>query len=61
MTGHADGDEKLTESLVVVEYLDAKYGGDTPIIPRDPAQLAKVSSKDQALQLPMHTAHAHLN
>ncbi|EIE18172.1 glutathione S-transferase [Coccomyxa subellipsoidea C-169] len=37
-----DGDEKLTESLVVVEYLDAKYGGDTPIIPRDPAQLAKV-------------------
>ncbi|BDA48821.1 probable glutathione S-transferase U26 [Coccomyxa sp. Obi] len=37
-----DGDNKLTESLVVVEYLDAKYGGDKPILPRDPAELAKV-------------------
>ncbi len=37
-----DGDNKLTESLVVVEYLDAKYGGEKPILPRDPAELAKV-------------------
>ena len=40
---HADGENKLTESLVVVEYLDAKYGGDKSILPRDPAELAKVS------------------
>ncbi len=38
----ADGDNKVTESLVVVEYLDAKYGGDNPILPRDPLQLAEV-------------------
>ncbi|KAK9917722.1 hypothetical protein WJX75_007518 [Coccomyxa subellipsoidea] len=37
-----DGEIKLTESLVVVEYLDAKYGGDSPILPQDPGQLAKV-------------------
>lgn len=40
----ADGENQLTESLVVVEYLDAKYGGDSPILPREPAQLAKVSN-----------------
>ncbi len=40
----ADGDDKLTESLVVVEYLDQKYGKDTPLLPRDPLQHAKVSS-----------------
>jgi glutathione S-transferase len=40
----ADGDTKLTESLVVVEYLDDKYGGDKPLLPRDPVQRAKVPS-----------------
>lgn len=38
----ADGEDKLTESLVVVEYLDQKYGKDTPLLPRDPLQHAKV-------------------
>ncbi len=41
---HADGNTKLTESLVVVEYLDAKYGGDKPLLPKDPVQLAQVCS-----------------
>ncbi|CAL8463312.1 g2846 [Coccomyxa elongata] len=37
-----DGNTKLTESLVVVEYLDAKYGGDKPLLPKNPVQLAQV-------------------
>ena len=41
-TSRADGDAELTESLVVVEYLDAKYGGDKPLLPQDPLQRAKV-------------------
>ena len=52
---NADGDNKLTESLVVVEYLDAKYGGDKPILPRDPAELAKVCRHH--LNLPCFTVH----
>ena len=43
---HADGEDKLTESLVVVEYLDQKYGKDTPLLPRDPLQHAKVPRHD---------------
>lgn len=38
----ADGDTKLVESLVVVEYLDAKYSGDKPLLPREPVMHAKV-------------------
>ncbi|KAK9917323.1 hypothetical protein WJX75_003132 [Coccomyxa subellipsoidea] len=37
-----DGDAKLTESLVVVEYLDAKYGGEKGLLPKDPLQNAQV-------------------
>ncbi|EIE18169.1 glutathione S-transferase [Coccomyxa subellipsoidea C-169] len=37
-----DGDTKLTESLVIVEYLDAKYGGKKGLLPKDPVQLAQV-------------------
>ena len=39
---NADGNTKLTESLVVVEYLDAKYGAGKPLLPKDPVQLAQV-------------------
>lgn len=40
----ADGDSRVTESLVVVEYLNAKYGSDsTSILPKDPLRLANVS------------------
>jgi glutathione S-transferase len=40
----ADGSNKLAESLVVVEYLDAKYGGVSPLLPNDPFQLGKVTA-----------------
>ena len=38
----ADGSNKLAESLVVVEYLDAKFGGNSPLLPNNPLQLGKV-------------------
>lgn len=37
---HADGDDKVTESLIAVEYLDAKHGGE--LLPKSPLELANV-------------------
>ncbi len=42
LCGAADGDFQITESLVVVDYLDAKYGKDNPLTPADPQQAAQV-------------------
>ena len=50
---------------MVVEYLDAKYGGDKPLLPQDPLQRAKVSlfrstcCQGTAMQ-PSHPACIHL-
>ena len=38
----ADGDFKITESMVVVDYLDAKYGKGNGLTPSDPQQAAEV-------------------
>ena len=36
-----DGDTELVESLLVVEYLDAKYPEPIKLLPEDPAEAAK--------------------
>ncbi len=55
-----DGGAELTESLVVVEYLDQKYGGDSPLLPHDPLQRAKAGSTPSFLccLLPAPCMHA---
>ena len=37
-----DGGFKLTESVVVVDYLDSKYGKGTGLTPSNPQELAEV-------------------
>ena len=39
---NADGDFKITESMVVVDYLDAKFGKGNGLTPSDPQQAAEV-------------------
>lgn len=42
--GCTDGDYKLTESLIIVEYLDKKYGKpENRLLPNDAAQHGKVN------------------
>ena len=57
----ADGGFKLTESMVVVDYLDSKYGKGTGLSPSDPQELAEVNRPALDARCWMHPPTARQN